>query len=56
MKTCETSELYFSYNIKKSKELQKHFDRDRGDKDYKIFKKYIPVIHLYGVPVGTPSV
>ena len=41
MRTCETSELYFSYNIKKSKELQKHFDRDRGDKDYKIFKKYI---------------
>ena len=43
MKTCETSDLYFSYNIKKTTDLLIHFNRDRGDKNiyYQIFKKKI---------------
>jgi hypothetical protein len=32
---------HFSYNIKKTKELMKQFNRDRSEQDYKIFKKYI---------------
>jgi hypothetical protein len=41
MKTSETKNMYFSYNIKKTKELKELFNRDRDDKDYQLFKKNI---------------
>jgi hypothetical protein len=41
MRTCETPDIYFSYNIIKSKDLQKYLNRDRDDKDWKLFKKNI---------------
>ena len=41
MRTSKTSDTYFSYNITKTKDLQKYFNRDRDDKDWKLFKKNI---------------
>jgi hypothetical protein len=39
---CKTKKnTYFSYNIKKTKDVMKLFNRDRGDKEYLTFRKII---------------
>jgi hypothetical protein len=39
MKTCETSTAtYFSYDIKKTKDIMKSLNRDRDDKEFGLFK------------------
>jgi len=40
-KVCTTSDTYFSYNINKTKDITKHFNRDRGETKYTSYKKYI---------------
>ena len=49
---CKTKKnTYFSYNIKKTKDVMKLFNRDRGDKDYGAFRKninsYLKDIDIY---------
>jgi hypothetical protein len=48
---------YFSYNIKKTKDVMKLFNRDRGDKEYPTFKKiiglYLKDIDIYSDKYST---
>ena len=47
MKTCKTSNLLFSYNIKKTEEIAKEFNRDSEDKNYEMFniaEKFLGII------------
>lgn len=44
-RVCKTKKnTYFSYNIKKTKDVMKFFNRDRGEKDYASFRKIITMI------------
>lgn len=44
-RVCKTKKnTYFSYNIKKTKDVMKFFNRDRGEKDYASFRKIITII------------
>jgi len=41
LKVCETNDLYFSYNIQKTNSIMQSLNRDRQDKELKLFKSEI---------------
>ena len=44
-RVCKTKKnTYFSYNIKKTKDVMKYFNRDRGEKDFASFRKIITAL------------